>query len=162
MSTHLRLAAALVTTASLALAGCTSPGMPMSVYGPGSVGYGQPVKVVVVESVRQVLVTRTASGWVTFAGTGVGAVLGGIGGSALGGGKGKQAMTVLGAAGGAALGNSVAQAGQQVPGFEIVVVDPATRGSMVVVQEATAAGATFTPGQQVRLIQGSGGARVIP
>lgn len=151
-------AAASVLVACAALTGCA--GM-----GPG--GYGYPVVQAgqagqILQSARAtVLAVRPVSiqgsgtgGW---AGGATGAALGGLAGNMIGQGRGKVAGAILGAALGGVAGTASESAMARRPGVELHLrMD--TGQELTVVQDASAE--AFAPGERVRLVHGSGPARV--
>lgn len=84
-------------------------------------------------------------------GTGAGAIVGGVAGSEVGGGKGKTIATVLGAVAGGVAGQAIEEHATRKQGQEITVqLDEG--GTIAVVQEVDQAG-TFNPGDRVRLLR---------
>ncbi len=139
--------------AGLVLAGC-APSVSGSAYSRGQVREAQQVYYGTVESVRIVNIEGTRTG----VGTLTGAALGGIAGSAIGGGgRGTAAATIGGAVLGGIAGSAVEQGVTQQTGLEIVVrLDD---GRVMAVTQA--ADEPFNPGERVRLLMAfDGTARV--
>jgi len=112
----------------------------------------QTVKMGVVESVRTVKLEGTKSP----VGTAGGAVVGGVAGSTLGGGKGQAIATVLGAIIGGLAGSAAEEGLTRKDGLEITV--KLDSGTMIaVVQEADD---QFQPGERVRILESGGTTRV--
>lgn len=111
------------------------------------------VKTGVVESVRMVRIEGTKSA----VGTGAGAVVGGVAGSSLGKGRGSVVGAVVGAVAGGLAGSAIEEGVTRSDGVELTI--KLDSGAMfAVVQEA--AGETFHPGDQVRVLEGDGEIRV--
>lgn len=112
----------------------------------------QTVKMGVVESVRQVKIEGTDSG----VGIATGAVVGGVAGNTLGGGRGRVITTVAGAVVGGIAGAAAEEGLTKKDGLEITV--KLDRGGLIaVVQEADE---LFHPGERVRVLEGGGVTRV--
>jgi len=110
-----------------------------------------------VQSVREVRIENDASLGTTV-GTVGGAVVGGILGSMIGGGRGTTLATMGGAIAGAGAGYLGGQALQGQAGLEITVL----MDSGEIVAIAQGADLTFSPGQRVQVVSGSGTTRVTP
>ena len=112
----------------------------------------QTVKMGTVESVRLVKIEGTGSP----VGTGAGAVIGGVAGNSMGGGRGRAITTVLGAVVGGVAGAAAEEGITRKDGFEITV--QLDKGDMIaIVQEADE---EFQPGDRVRVLEGGGVTRV--
>ncbi len=123
-----------------------------SVYKRGEARTVQTVKMGVVESVRQVKLEGTKSP----VGTGAGAVVGGVAGNSMGGGRGRAITTVLGALVGGLAGSAAEEGFTRKDGVEITV--KLDSGNMIaVVQEADE---QFNPGERVRVLEANGVTRV--
>ncbi len=135
----------------LLLSGCPAS-LSGGAYSREQVRQAQEVQLGVVESVRHVQIEGTKSP----VGIAAGAVIGGIAGSEIGGGKGRDIATVAGAVAGGVAGAAVEEAVTRKPGLEITVRLNSGR-LIAVTQEADE---SFSVGDRVRVISGSGGARV--
>jgi outer membrane lipoprotein SlyB len=123
-----------------------------SVYSRDEARKVQTVKMGVVESVRTVKLEGTKSP----VGTAGGAVVGGVAGSTLGGGKGQAIATVLGAIVGGLAGSAAEEGLTRKDGLEITV--KLDSGTMIaIVQEADD---QFQPGERVRILESGGTTRV--
>ena len=112
----------------------------------------QTVKMGVIESVRTVKLEGTKSP----VGTAGGAVVGGVAGSSMGGGKGQVITTLLGAIVGGLAGSAAEEGLTRKDGVEITV--KLDSGTMIaVVQEADE---QFQPGERVRILESGGTTRV--
>ena len=112
----------------------------------------QTVKMGVIESVRTVKLEGTKSP----VGTAGGAVVGGVAGSSLGGGRGQIITTALGAIIGGLAGSAAEEGLTRKDGVEITV--KLDSGTMIaVVQEADE---PFQPGERVRILESGGTTRV--
>lgn len=98
----------------------------------------------VVESVREIAVRGNASGL----GAAGGAVVGGLLGNQVGGGSGKQAMTVVGAIGGALAGNQIEKQARATSSYETTV--RMDNGSSRTMTQATQP--VWHDGDQVRIV----------
>jgi outer membrane lipoprotein SlyB len=151
MKSSTKLAIAGVLVASAALSGCASTSSG-SVYSAGQARQEQTVRMGVVESVRQVSIEGSKSG----VGAVAGGVAGGVAGSNIGGGKGSTIGSIFGAVVGGVAGNAIEQGATKKQGLEITV--KLDSGELrAITQEADE---TFRPGERVRLLSGSGVARV--
>jgi outer membrane lipoprotein SlyB len=123
-----------------------------SVYKRGEARTVHTVKMGVVESVRTVKLEGTKSP----VGTGAGAVVGGVAGNSMGGGRGRAITTVLGAVVGGLAGSAAEEGITRKDGIEITV--KLDSGNMIaVVQEADE---QFNPGERVRVLEANGVTRV--
>ena len=126
--------AIIITGAFLALgtvtvSGCANHGTP-GTFTRSEAGRAQTVEHGTVTAVRAVTIQNDARG----VATATGAVLGGLAGSTIGGGRGQAAATVGGAVAGGAAGNAIA--GTTRPGVEVTVQLDSGR-TVAVVQDGT-------------------------
>lgn len=136
----------------LAMLGACASSNSGSVYSRDEARKVQTVKMGVVESVRTVKLEGTKSP----VGTAGGAVVGGVAGSTMGGGKGQAIATVLGAIVGGLAGSAAEEGLTRKDGLEITV--KLDSGTMIaVVQEADD---QFQPGERVRILESGGTTRV--
>jgi outer membrane lipoprotein SlyB len=136
----------------LAMLGACASSNSGSVYSRDEARKVQTVKMGVVESVRTVKLEGTKSP----VGTAGGAVVGGVAGSTIGGGKGQAIATVLGAIVGGLAGSAAEEGLTRKDGLEITV--KLDSGTMIaVVQEADD---QFQPGERVRILESGGTTRV--
>src|SRR5690606_6237981 len=151
-----RMLAVLAVVGSLSvLAGCAHQSASSSVYTYGQAQREQIVRLGTVEAVRNVVIQndRTSGG-----GTLVGAALGGVAGSAIGGGRGRIMATIGGGLLGAMAGDKVEHQMGKASGLEITVrLDNGE--TRVIAQEADV---PFSVGQRVRVVSGGGPTRVTP
>ena len=145
-------AIALVTSASLGLAGCAAPGVGSGDYVRSETRGEMSVRFGVVESVRGVRIDTAYTG----VGGTSGAILGGIAGSTVGGGNGQIAGAVAGALLGGIIGSNVEKDANSRPGIEVTVLLDGGK-YIAVVQEADEA---FRVGDRVRILSGQGTTRV--
>ena len=110
-----------------------------------------------VQSVRQVRIENDASVG-TAVGTIGGAVVGGVLGSMIGDGRGRTLATMGGAIAGAGVGHLGGQALQSQTGLEVTVL--MDNGEIIAI--AQGADLSFSPGQRVQVVFGSGATRVTP
>jgi len=139
----------------LMLAGCAHESASSGVYTYGQAQREQVARLGTVQSVRNITIQRDRT---TGAGVGVGGALGGVAGSAIGGGRGKVLTTIGGGALGAYAGDKLEHAASRVKGLEIVVLMDSGE-TRVIAQEADVA---ISQGQRVRVISGAGPVRVAP
>lgn len=146
----------LITTASLAgllaLTGCATQTSSSAVYRSDQTQREQTVRMATVEAVRQVTIQRDSKG----VGVVGGAVVGGLAGSSVGGGRGQDIATVLGAIGGMVAGQAIEEKANQRPGLEITVKYDSGE-TRIIVQEADV---DVKPGDRVQVITGGGVTRV--
>ena len=142
---------ALLVAALIALVGCAS--------GTGSKDYSraqtrsvQEVQMAIVESVREVNIEGTK----TPIGAGAGAVVGGVAGSTVGSGRGSVVGTAVGAVLGGLGGAAAEEVVTRKKGVEITV--KLDSGRMIAITQA--ADELFRVGDRVRMLSGSGAARV--
>jgi len=138
------------------LAGC-APKVGGSDFSAGNVRTAQTVSFGTVQSVRNVRIENDQSVG-TAVGTVGGAVVGGVLGNMIGGGRGNTLATMGGAIAGAGAGYLGSQALQSQTGLEITV--RMDSGETVAVVQG--ADMSFSPGQRVQVVSGSGGTRVTP
>lgn len=147
---------AIVLMLPAGLFGC-APQIGGTQYGSGGARTAQTVSFGTVQSVSVVHVEGSGDGQ-TLLGTAGGAVVGGILGSLVGGGRGRTLTTLGGALAGAAGGYAGTRLLTGQDGFEIMVLlDNGQTISVVQGQDIT-----FSPGQRVRVLSGSDGTRVTP
>jgi outer membrane lipoprotein SlyB len=142
---------AVAAVAVAVLGGCASS-MSGSAYSRGQARQVQEVKMGMVESVRQVKIEGTQSP----VGTGAGAVIGGIAGSNVGGGKGSTVATILGAVAGGVAGSMIEEGVMSKNGLEITV--KLDNGSLIAITQE--ADEQFRVGERVRILSGGGVTRV--
>ena len=146
----------LTTTAALAgllaLTGCATQTSSSAVYRSDQTQREQTVRMATVEAVRQVTIQRDSKG----VGVVGGAVVGGLAGSSVGGGRGQDIATVLGAIGGMVAGQAIEEKANQRPGLEITVKYDSGE-TRIIVQEADV---DVRPGDRVQVITGGGVTRV--
>ena len=140
-------AAALATV----LSGC-APGLGGSSYSREQARREQTVRMGYVESVREVKIEGTRTG----VGAASGAVAGGIGGSAIGHGRGSAVAAVAGAVVGGIAGQAAEQGITARRGVEVTV--KLDNGSMVAITQE--ADDTFRPGDRVRILSDGATSRV--
>ncbi len=152
LPTPATLLLATLLSASL-LAGCSTTSQSGSSYTPHQAQREMTVRMGVVESVRQVIISGTKNGAGGLAGT----AIGGIAGSNIGGGnRGSAVGAILGAVGGAIAGQMIEEKSTEKNGLEITVrYDNGTMGAIT--QEADE---RFNPGERVRVLSGGGVTRV--
>ncbi|WP_372013591.1 outer membrane lipoprotein [Pseudoxanthomonas sp. 10H] len=131
----------LLTVGMLAMAGCATHGSP-STFTRSEAGRAQTVESGTVTAVRAVSIQNDSRG----VATATGAVLGGLAGSTVGGGRGQTAATVGGAVAGGAAGNAIA--GTTRAGVEVTVQLESGR-TVAVVQEGSPD--QFRVGDRVRV-----------
>lgn len=136
-------ACAIALVGSVAITGCAASHSG-SAYSRAQVMQTQEVQVGTVESVRKVTIEGTKS----HIGTATGAILGGIGGNTIGGGRGKAAATVGGAVLGGLAGSAIEEGVTRQAGLEIVVRLDYGR-TIAVVQKADE---PFYSGERVRVV----------
>ena len=149
MATPFRILTLLCLAAFLGACASSNSG---GAYTRGQTRQVQTVKMGTVESVRLVKIEGTGSP----VGTGAGAVIGGVAGNSMGGGRGRAITTVLGAVVGGVAGAAAEEGITRKDGFEIMV--QLDKGDMIaIVQEADE---EFQPGDRVRVLEGGGVTRV--
>jgi outer membrane lipoprotein SlyB len=136
----------------LIVSGCATQSSSSAVYRSDETQREQTVRMATVEAVRQVMIQRDSKG----VGIVGGAVVGGLAGSTIGGGKGQDIATVLGAIGGLVAGQAIEEKANQKPGLEITVKYD-TGETRIIVQEADV---DVKPGDRVQVITGGGTTRV--
>lgn len=149
MATPFRILTLLCLAAFLGACASSNSG---GAYTRGQTRQVQTVKMGTVESVRLVKIEGTGSP----VGTGAGAVIGGVAGNSMGGGRGRAITTVLGAVVGGVAGAAAEEGITRKDGFEITV--QLDKGDMIaIVQEADE---EFQPGDRVRVLEGGDVTRV--
>ena len=128
----------------LALSGCVTAPNSANVYQSRQTMGEQSVRMGVVESIRNVIITAPQSG----VGTLGGAALGGLAGSTVGQGNGSVAATIGGAIVGGLIGQHVEQSANNKPGLEITV--KLDNGSLTAITQG--ADEQFNVGDRVRLL----------
>lgn len=136
----------------LIVSGCATQSSSSAVYRSDETQREQTVRMATVEAVRQVMIQRDSKG----VGIVGGAVVGGLAGSTIGGGKGQDIATVLGAIGGLVAGQAIEEKANQKPGLEITVKYDSGE-TRIIVQEADV---DVRPGDRVQVITGGGTTRV--
>lgn len=136
----------------LIVSGCATQSSSSAVYRSDETQREQTVRMATVEAVRQVMIQRDSKG----VGIVGGAVVGGLAGSTIGGGKGQDIATVLGAIGGLVAGQAIEEKANQKPGLEITVKYDSGE-TRIIVQEADV---DVKPGDRVQVITGGGTTRV--
>jgi outer membrane lipoprotein SlyB len=139
-----RVFALLAIMASVTTSGCVSS-LGSGSYARSEARRAMEVQYGVVESVRPVRIEGTQSG----AGAATGAVLGGLAGNTLGGGRGRIATTTLGAVAGAVAGHALEGTATGKPGVEITV--RLDNGKVLAVTQEDE-GEGFRVGERVRLL----------
>ena len=139
--------------AMLALGGCQSS-LTGDTYSRDEARAVQTVRMGTIESLRPVKIEGTK----TPIGAGAGAVVGGIGGSGLGGGRGSAVLAVVGAVAGGLLGAAAEEGLTRTQGVEITVrEDDATLRAYVQEVEPNQ---VFRVGERVRIMTVNGTSRV--
>jgi len=136
---------------SLGTAGCTSS-LSSNTYSRSDARQAQELQMGTVEHLRAVRIEGTRSN----IGTGAGAVVGGIAGSSVGGGKGKTLATVAGVIAGGLAGAATEELATRQDGLEITVNLDNGR-TIIVVQGSDT---PFQIGDRVRVITGASGLRI--
>jgi outer membrane lipoprotein SlyB len=140
-----------VAALTTVLGGC-APGLGGSSYSREQARREQTVRMGYVESVREVKIEGTRSG----VGAASGAVAGGIGGSAIGHGRGSAVAAVAGAVVGGIAGQAAEQGITARRGVEVTV--KLDNGSMVAITQE--ADEVFRPGDRVRILSDGATSRV--
>lgn len=141
-----RAALAATLSATLLLAGCATPGRGGYDYTASEARRPMLVTLGTLESVRDVRLEQDRQ---TGVGTAAGAVVGGIAGSTIGGGRGQAIATVLGAVAGGLGGSQIERGTGARQGVELTVRTDDGR-TLAIVQEA--GNERYTPGQRVRVL----------
>jgi outer membrane lipoprotein SlyB len=138
---------------SLVMAGCAQPGLGGGNYSRSQVRGEQTVRLGTVESVRDVVIDARQDG----AGTLIGAALGGIAGSTVGGGsKANAAGAIAGAVVGGLAGQAIEKSGNDRKGVEVTV--RLEGGKLIAVTQEK--DEEFRVGDRVRILSGQGATRV--
>ena len=138
--------------ATLLAAGCATQSSSPGVYRSSDTQREQTVRMATVESVRKVMIQRDSKG----VGLVGGAVVGGLAGSTVGGGRGQDIATVLGAIGGAVAGQAIEDKTNQREGVEITVRYDSGEVRVIVQEEDI----NLRQGDRVQVISGGGKVRV--
>ncbi len=155
----MRRASALFMIPALFLLGACAKQISPNTYTNQHVGEASETFAGTIASVRQVMVQGSDELRDNNTGVLAGGVLGGIGGSTLGKGKGNYAMTALGAVAGAAAGAYAEQELSKQNALEYIV--QLDNGQLLTVVQGLEP--SFTPGQRVFVIKGQRGrSRIIP
>ncbi len=147
---HVALLGLAIVT--LGLAGCAG-GLGGGTYERGEARRAMTVEYGTVEAVRAVRLEGTK----TAIGPAAGAVVGGIAGSGVGGGRGQAAATVIGAVAGGVVGGAIEEGATRQPGVEVTV--RMQSGQVLAVVQADE-GEAFRPGERVRVLRDGGTVRV--
>jgi len=140
-----RLFAVVTLSAVTVLGGCAQQGLYGTSYSRSQVGQAQTVQYGTVESVTPVRIEGRTDGIV---GSGTGAIVGGIAGNQIGGGR--TLATVVGAVAGGLVGQRVEQATTERQGQEITV--RLDNGSVMSVVQEVENGQFFRPGDRIRVL----------
>ena len=139
-----------VGLSAVVISGCATQSSSSAVYRSSDTQREQTVRMAVVESVREVTIQRDSKG----IGTVGGAVIGGLAGSSVGGGRGQDIATVVGAIGGLVAGQAIENQANQRKGYEITLKYDSGE-TRVIVQEADV---EIRAGDRVRVVTGVNGA----
>ena len=139
--------------AMLALGGCQSS-LTGDTYSRDEARAVQTVRMGTIESLRPVKIEGTK----TPIGAGAGAVVGGIGGSGLGGGRGSAVLAVVGAVAGGLLGAAAEEGLTRTQGVEITVRED--DGTMRAYVQEVEPNQVFRVGERVRVMTVNGTSRV--
>lgn len=139
--------------AMLALGGCQSS-LTGDTYSRDEARAVQTVRMGTIESLRPVKIEGTK----TPIGAGAGAVVGGIGGSGLGGGRGSTVLAVVGAVAGGLLGAAAEEGLTRTQGVEITVRED--DGTMRAYVQEVEPNQVFRVGERVRIMTVNGTSRV--
>ncbi|MDU9406260.1 MULTISPECIES: hypothetical protein [Pseudomonas] len=139
--------------AVLALGGCQSS-LTGDTYSRDEARAVQTVRMGTIESLRPVKIEGTK----TPIGAGAGAVVGGIGGSGLGGGRGSAVLAVVGAVAGGLLGAAAEEGITRTQGVEITVRED--DGTMRAYVQEVEPNQVFRVGERVRIMTVNGTSRV--
>jgi outer membrane lipoprotein SlyB len=139
--------------AMLALGGCQSS-LTGDTYSRDEARVVQTVRMGTIESLRPVKIEGTK----TPIGAGAGAVVGGIGGSGLGGGRGSAVLAVVGAVAGGLLGAAAEEGLTRTQGVEITVRED--DGTMRAYVQEVEPNQVFRVGERVRIMTVNGTSRV--
>lgn len=136
------------------LAGCAGD-LSGSTYSRSEARKVQYVQYGVVDSVTPVVIEGRKEG----VGTLAGAVVGGIAGSEIGGGKGSAIASVIGAVAGGVAGSKIEESATRAQGQELTV--RLESGEIISVVQEVNNGEFFRPGDQVRVLERNGTVRVV-
>lgn len=148
----LKLLAVAFLSASL-ITGCAT-GSRASYYSTSDTREAKTARLGTIVSVHEVALHNDPNGLVTVIAGG----LGGVGGSTIGGGKGKTLMTIVGAGVGLAAGHYGQKAISQ-KGYDLTIQLDNSNSLITIVQGADV---ELSVGQRVRVISGGSGDRVLP
>ena len=148
-----KLFTATVVALSLALGGCASS-LTGDTYSRDEARKVQTVRMGTIEALRPVKIEGTK----TPIGAGAGAVVGGIGGSGLGGGRGSAVLAVVGAVAGGLLGAAAEEGLTRTQGVEITVRED--DGTMRAYVQEVEPNQVFRVGERVRIMTVNGTSRV--
>jgi len=150
MKNSLLLLFLLITTG---LAGCAS-NLSGESYSRSEARAVQQVEYGIIEQLRPVKIEGTK----TPIGSGAGAVVGGIGGSGVGGGRGSYVMTVIGAVAGGMAGAAIEEGVTRTQGVEVTV--KLNKGGTIAIVQALSPNERFAVGDRVRVLYGGQNTRV--
>jgi outer membrane lipoprotein SlyB len=114
----------------------------------------QQVEYGIIEQLRPVKIEGTK----TPIGSGAGAIIGGIAGSGVGSGRGRNVMAVIGAVAGGMAGAAIEEGVTRTQGVEITV--KMNKGGTIAIVQALSPNQRFTVGDRVRVLYGSENTRV--
>lgn len=147
-----KIKAVILLPLLVGLAGCASS-LDGDTYTRGQTRQAQNVQMATVESVREVAIEGTRSG----IGAGAGTIIGGVAGANSNHGRvGSTVLSVIGAVAGGVLGASAEEGVTRQTGLEITI--KYDDGRMVAVVQGN--NEDFKAGDRVRVLNGSGGARI--
>lgn len=146
------LVSAALLSVSL-LAGCAGD-LSGSTYSRADARKVQYVQYGVIESATPVVIEGRKEG----VGTLAGAVVGGIAGSEVGGGKGSAIASVIGAVAGGVAGSKIEESATRAQGQELTI--RMDSGELISVVQEVSNNTFFRPGDQVRVLERNGQARV--
>lgn len=147
------LLAASFASMAMVLSGCQSS-LTGDTYSRAEARQVQTVRMGTIESLRPVKIEGTK----TPIGAGAGAVVGGIGGSGLGGGRGSAVLAVVGAVAGGLLGAAAEEGLTRTQGVEITVRED--DGTMRAYVQEVEPNQVFRVGERVRIMTVNGTSRV--
>ncbi|UVE18862.1 glycine zipper 2TM domain-containing protein [Pseudomonas sp. LS44] len=147
------LLTATFTAAALTLSGCQSS-LTGDTYSRDEARQVQTVRMGTIQALRPVKIEGTK----TPIGAGAGAIVGGVGGSAIGHGKGSAVAAVIGAVAGGLLGAATEEGFTRTQGVEITVRED--DGSMRAYVQEVQVNEVFKVGDRVRIMSVNGTSRV--
>lgn len=139
---------------SALLAGCATGSNSAGVYGSSQAQREQVVRFATITSMTPVTIDRGQTG----VGTAGGAVIGGVAGSSIGGGRGQVISSVLGAIVGGVAGQAVEGGMSKRQGIELTLRYDSGEIRSIVQEDDI----NFRVGDRVRVLSGSGATRVLP